>query len=83
MWKGVLAGHRSYADTMSDLLRKEHGDSHRAVKQLMRLTGASERTVKHRLAGHVSKNDPDGEELNRRQRWFIQRLEGEGGAVKQ
>jgi hypothetical protein len=49
-WEGALGGREAYADVMADLLRKEHGDSHRAVKQLMRQTDASERTVKHWLA---------------------------------
>jgi hypothetical protein len=50
-WKGVLAGRQIYAETVAELLHKEHGDSHRAVKRLMRQTHASERTVKHWLAG--------------------------------
>lgn len=50
-WKGPLAGRRAFADVMADLLRKEHGDSHRAIKQLMRQTDASERSIKHWLAG--------------------------------
>lgn len=50
-WKGVLSGREVYAQTIAELLRKEHGDSHRAVKQLMRQTDASERTVKHWLSG--------------------------------
>ena len=50
-WKGVLGGREVYAQTIAELLRKEHGDSHRAVKQLMRETDASERTVKHWLSG--------------------------------
>nr|WP_047165829.1 hypothetical protein [Sphingomonas sp. Y57] len=50
-WKGVLATRQIYAQTMAELLRKEHGDSHRAVKQIMRQTHASERTVKHWLSG--------------------------------
>ena len=41
----------NYARTIAELLRKEHGDSRRAIKQLMRQTDASERTVKHWLAG--------------------------------
>lgn len=49
-WEGALAGRQAYADVMAALLRKEHGDSHRAVKVLMRQTDASERTVKHWLA---------------------------------
>lgn len=51
VWKGVLGGREVYAQTVAELLRKEHGDSHRAVKQLMRQTDASERTVKHWLSG--------------------------------
>lgn len=50
VWEGALAGRQSYAEIIAELLRKEHGDSHRAVKQLMRQTDASERTVKHWLA---------------------------------
>lgn len=50
LWTGVLDRREIYAQTIADLLRKEHGDSHRAVKQLMRQTDASERTVKHWLS---------------------------------
>lgn len=50
LWTGVLVGREPYARTIADLLRKEHGDSHRAIKQLMRQTDASERTVKHWLS---------------------------------
>lgn len=49
-WKGALAGRKAYADIIAELLRREHGGTHRAVKQVMRLTDASERTVKHWLA---------------------------------
>ena len=52
VWEGALEGRQAYAGIIADLLRKEHGDSHRAVKQLMRQTGASERTVKHWLAAN-------------------------------
>lgn len=51
VWKGALGGREVYAQTVAELLRKEHGESHRAVKQLMRQTDASERTVKHWLSG--------------------------------
>lgn len=51
-WEGALEGRHAYAEIIAVLLRKEHGDSHRAVKQLMRQTGASERTVKHWLAAN-------------------------------
>ena len=49
-WTGVLGGRETYAQTIAELLRKEHGDSRRAIKQLMRQTDASERTVKHWLS---------------------------------
>lgn len=52
VWEGALAGRQTYAEIIASLLRQEHGDSHRAVKQLMRQTGASERTVKHWLAAN-------------------------------
>lgn len=51
VWEGVLSGRDAYTQTIAELLRKEHGDSHRAVKQLMRQTHASERAVKHWLSG--------------------------------
>ena len=50
-WKGVLSGREAYAQTVAELLRKEHGQSHRAIKHLMRQTHASERAVKHWLSG--------------------------------
>ncbi|QDW37768.1 DeoR family transcriptional regulator [Bradyrhizobium sp. KBS0727] len=50
LWTGVLGGRATYARTIADLLHKEHGDSHRSIKQLMRQTDASERTVKHWLS---------------------------------
>jgi len=50
VWKGVLGGRDMLAQTIADLLRKEHGNTHRAVKQLMSQTDASERTVKHWLS---------------------------------
>jgi hypothetical protein len=45
-----MAGREAYAETIAELLKREHGGTHRAVKQVMRLTDASERTVKHWLA---------------------------------
>lgn len=50
VWKGVLGGRDMLAQTIASLLRKEHGDTHRAIKELMRQTSASERTVKHWLS---------------------------------
>lgn len=49
-WKGALAGREPYARTMAELLGRELGDSHSAVKRLMLQTDASERTVKHWLS---------------------------------
>ncbi len=54
LWTGVLGGREVYARTIAELLRKEHGDSRRAIKQLMRQTDASERTVKHWLSGQTA-----------------------------
>ena len=34
-WEGALASRQAYAEVIANLLRKEHGDTHRAVKQLM------------------------------------------------
>ncbi|MGV1822676.1 hypothetical protein ACQZ63_26230 [Agrobacterium sp. CG160-95] len=50
IWPGFLGDREVLAFTLADLLKKEHGDSHRATKELMRQTGASERTVKHWLS---------------------------------
>ncbi len=50
VWQGVLSGRQIFAQAVSDLLRKEHGDSRSGIKQLMRQTHASERTVKHWLS---------------------------------
>src|SRR5690606_38473638 len=53
-------GRMDYAAIIATALRTELGDSHRAAKTVMRWTGASERTVKHWLAGH---HVPGGEYL--------------------
>lgn len=53
-------GGTNYASMIAAALRTELGDSHRATKTVMRWTGASERTVKHWLAGH---HGPGGEYL--------------------
>jgi hypothetical protein len=50
-------GSGKYASIIATALQKELGNSHRATKTVMRWTGASERTVKHWLAGH---NGPGG-----------------------
>lgn len=53
-------GSTNYASMIATALRTELGDSHRAAKTVMRWTGASERTIKHWLAGH---HGPRGEHL--------------------
>lgn len=50
-WPGVLEGRKVYAETVAELLLKEHGGDKHTVKKLMRQTHASQRTVKHWLAG--------------------------------
>lgn len=49
-WQGALSGRETYARTMAELLSREVGDSHSAVKRLMLQTDASERAVKHWLS---------------------------------
>lgn len=49
-----------YARTIALALRTELGDTHRAIKTLMRWTGASERTAKNWLTGACG---PKGEHL--------------------
>lgn len=47
----VLRGSIDYSEAIASALRAELGDTHRAVKTLMKWTGASERAVKNWLAG--------------------------------
>lgn len=49
-----------YPSAIAAALRKEQGDTHQAIKTLMRWTGANERTVKNWLAGT---NGPNGKHL--------------------
>jgi hypothetical protein len=53
-------GNVSYPAAIAAALRSELGDSHQAVKTVMRWTGANERTVKNWLAG---RRGPRGEHL--------------------
>jgi hypothetical protein len=53
-------GKVSYPTAIAAALRAELGDSHQAVKSIMRWTGANERTVKNWLAG---RRGPRGEHL--------------------
>lgn len=60
---GVCAKERSdvtYASAMAAALRSELGDTHQAIKTLMKWTRANERTVKNWIAGT---NGPSGEHL--------------------
>jgi len=50
----------SYPAAIAAALRAELGDSHQAVKTVMRWTGANERTVKNWMAG---RRGPRGEHL--------------------
>ena len=58
--KGNFFPKGSYAVEISLALRQSLGNTHRAVKTLMRWTGASERTVKNWLSGS---SGPSGEHL--------------------
>jgi hypothetical protein len=51
-----------YARAVSAALRSDLGDTHQAVKRLVRWTGANERTAKHWLAGTYG---PSGKHLVR------------------
>jgi len=53
-------GRTNYVAAIAAALRAELGDSHQAVKTVMRWTGANERTVKNWLAG---RRGPRGEHL--------------------
>ena len=49
--KGRVLPATDYADVIAFALRGELGESHRAIKTVMRWTGASERAVKNWLSG--------------------------------
>ena len=51
---------RHYAAVIAEALRAELGDTHRAIKTVMRWTGANERTVKNWLGGT---RGPNGKHL--------------------
>jgi hypothetical protein len=52
----------NYVAVVAACLRKELGDTHQAVKTVMKWTGANERTVKNWLGGRYG---PNGEHLIR------------------
>jgi hypothetical protein len=58
--KCAATGKVSYPEAIAAALRAELGDSHQAVKTVMRWTGANERTVKNWYAG---RRGPRGEHL--------------------
>ncbi len=49
--KGKVFPAKEYAAAIASALRRDLGDTHRAVKTVARWTGASERTVKNWFAG--------------------------------
>lgn len=51
---GRLEGESEFRHAVSTALRSELGSTHRAIKTVMRWTGANERTVKHWFAGRHS-----------------------------
>ncbi|MGC1778438.1 MAG: hypothetical protein WBB34_10860 [Xanthobacteraceae bacterium] len=57
---GGRKGNINYPAAIAAALRAELGDSHQAVKTVMRWTGANERTVKNWFAG---RRGPRGEHL--------------------
>lgn len=54
------ADQAAYRRAIADVLRRELGPTHQAIKTLMRWTGASERTAKYWLSGE---RGPSGEHL--------------------
>ena len=54
------ADQAAYRRAISDALRRELGQTHQAIKTVMRWTGAGERTVKYWLSGE---RGPSGEHL--------------------
>jgi hypothetical protein len=57
---GQMDQAESYVLVVAAELRRELGDTHQAVKTIMRWTGANERTVKNWLAGRCG---PNGDHL--------------------
>lgn len=70
-WNGLARSAKDYAELIADALRQEHGNTHRAVKTIMRWTGASERSVKNWLSGEFG---PSG--------YFLMRLCVKSPAVR-
>lgn len=50
-WNGLAKSAKDYAELIADALRREHDETHRTVKTVMRWTGASERSVKNWVGG--------------------------------
>ena len=50
-WNGLAKSAKDYAELIADALRREHDETHRTVKTIMRWTGASERSVKNWVGG--------------------------------
>ena len=60
LMNGSAVNRATYATAVSEALRSELGETHRAIKTVMRWTGSNERTVKNWIAGT---NGPSGEHL--------------------
>ena len=58
--RGAASAKFHYPSVIAAALREELGNTHRAIKTVMRWTGASERTVKNWFAGT---RGPSGEHL--------------------
>lgn len=52
-WNGLARSAKVYAELIADALHREHDNTHRTVKTIMRWTGASERSVKNWLSGEA------------------------------
>ena len=50
-WNGLAKSAKDYAELIAETLRREHDETHRTVKTVMRWTDASERSVKNWLSG--------------------------------
>lgn len=70
-WNGLARSAKVYAELIAGALHREHDDTHRTVKTIMRWTGASERSVKNWLSGE---SGPSG--------YFLMRLCVKSDAIR-
>lgn len=71
-WDGLAKSAKDYAELIADALRREHDETHRTVKTIMRWTGARERSVKNWVSGT---SGPSG--------YFLMRLCIKSSAVRE